>query len=181
MKSFKEYLADEAYYDELIEISMQDKRRKNDLGTYVCIEYIKNDALVKFYEWFSQFVKKPTPIEQLHTTIIHSEKSPFFADIMPELNGLTLALDQPRFSLFGENQDILVIEFDSSVLQFRQQSLLNRYKKLKTSFDVYRPHITIEEDTDHTHASVAQLNSFESPQAFFTLTISKEVIEPVKE
>lgn len=79
-------------------------------------------------------------MDKKHITLMYSPDTPAL-EITPELNGSELVLNNPRFSLFGEDGDYLVLEFDNEKLQDLHQV----YKEAGevNTFNEYRPHITL--------------------------------------
>ena len=76
--------------------------------------------------------------ENLHCTLIYSDK-PFIGKI--EVKEYSLIVKPKKFSLFGENNDILVLEVESRELMKRNRELMQQYGFIQDW--AYNPHITL--------------------------------------
>ena len=93
-------------------------------------------------DYSEQVLKKSCELgdldENLHCTLIYSNK-PFIGKI--EVKDYSIIVKPKKFSLFGENNDILVLEVESSELMNRNRELMQRYGFIQDW--EYSPHITL--------------------------------------
>lgn len=147
MKTFKEFLElnTEEYYP----------------GVYMALKLsdYSDQALREFQESLGGELE-----ENLHCTLIYSDK-PFNGKI--EVKEYSLIVKPKKFSLFGENNDILVLEVESSELMNRNRELMQQYGFIQ-DWD-YNPHITLV-----TNFS-GDVESLELPS--FDITLEKEYLE----
>ena len=147
-------------------------------GTYVSVRYSKSDS-ERLYEIFKTIIDNPYTPEHLHTTLMYSRETPFIDDIRPVLVGKSITLWNPRLTLFGDDHNVLVMEFDSPVLQQRHKEL--KQMGLMHSYDEFRPHITLTEDYRGSLVDVLSMKNPFIDQTMMNLTIRSETFEPVKE
>lgn len=102
--------------------------------------------------------------ENLHCTLIYSDK-PFIGKI--KVNDYSIIVKPKKFSLFGENNDILVLEVESSELMNRNRELIQQYGFIQDW--EYSPHITLV-----TNFS-GDIESLELP--IFDIVLEKEYLE----
>lgn len=112
-------------------------------GTYVAIEFgeTSNKNLMKFFENLG--VKNI--VDDLHVTLIYSRETMLFDEIDLNLKGELIRFDNARYELFGEDNDVLVLRFDSKLLTSAHEKI----KKLGAihSYPNYSPYMTIAYDT----------------------------------
>ena len=105
--------------------------------------------------------------ENLHCTLIYSDK-PFIGKI--EVMDYSIIVKPKKFSLFGENNDILVLEVESRMLMNRNRELMQRYGFIQNW--EYNPHITLV-----TNFS-GDIESLELP--IFDIVLEKEYLEALE-
>lgn len=110
-------------------------------GTYVSVEYDPNDSEA-IYEFYKDIVPEMYTPNSIHTTLMYSKDTPYLS-IQPSLIGTVLSINNPKYEIFGEKKDCLVVSFDSDILSDRHQELTDM--GLKHSWDEYRPHITLSD------------------------------------
>lgn len=83
------------------------------------------------------------PVDDLHCTLMYSKSTPVL-EIIPVLRGQTIEAHNLRYSLFGKENDVLVIEFDCDILQqFHQEYKDSGQIPDGIGANEYRPHITL--------------------------------------
>lgn len=119
MKTFKEFLELNKHYS----------------GVYMALKLsdYSDRALKEFQESLGGELE-----ENLHCTLIYSDK-PFIGKI--EVKEYSLIVKPKKFSLFGENNDILVLEVESRELMNRNRELIQQYGFIQDWG--YSPHITL--------------------------------------
>lgn len=85
-----------------------------------------------------EFQELDGELENLHCTLIYSDK-PFIGKI--EVKEYSIIVKPKKFSLFGENNDILVLEVESRELMNRNRELIQQYGFIQDW--AYSPHITL--------------------------------------
>lgn len=105
--------------------------------------------------------------ENLHCTLIYSDK-PFIGKI--EVKDYSIIVKPKKFSLFGENGDILVLEVESSELMNRNRELMQQYGFIQDW--EYNPHITL------VTSFSGDIESLELP--IFDIVLEKEYLEELK-
>lgn len=133
-------------------------------GVYMALKLSKNSEreLKEFCEILDENLD-----EDLHCTLIYSDK-PFIGKI--EVRDYSIIVKPKKFSLFGENNDILVLEVESSELMNRNRELMQRYGFIQDW--EYNPHITLV-----TNFS-GDIESLELP--VFDIVLEKEYLEALK-
>lgn len=105
--------------------------------------------------------------ENLHCTLIYSNK-PFIGKI--EVKDYSIIVKPKKFSLFGENNDILVLEVESSELMNRNRELMQQYGFIQDWG--YNPHITLVTNF------IGDIKSLELP--IFNIVLEKEFLEALE-
>jgi 2'-5' RNA ligase len=82
---------------------------------------------------------------EFHTTLMYSPTTPVL-DIIPELVGKTIVAHNPRFQLFGPENDVLVIQFESPELDILNQKYKDMGEIPSELSAEYKPHITLAKD-----------------------------------
>lgn len=132
-------------------------------GVYMALKLSKYSEreLKEFCEQFDELD------ENLHCTLIYSDK-PFIGKI--EVKDYSIIVKPKKFSLFGENNDILVLEVESSELMNRNRELMQQYGFIQDW--EYNPHITLV-----TNFS-GEIESLELP--IFDIVLEKEYLESLE-
>lgn len=111
-------------------------------GTYVAIEFgeTSNRNLTKFFENLG--VKNI--VDDLHVTLIYSRETMLFDEIDLNLKGELIRFENARYELFGEDKDVLVLRFNSKILNDAHENI----KSIGAihSYPNYSPHLTIAYD-----------------------------------
>jgi hypothetical protein len=90
--------------------------------------------------------KRRIAVNDMHITLLYAENQAWRPDIKPGYpEGVIIDLANPRFELFGDKHDTLVITFTSSFLQNRHSYICHKYG-LSHSYPNYSPHVTIAYD-----------------------------------
>jgi peroxiredoxin len=133
---------------------------END-GTYASFS-LSNRSAKRLYTWCKKAgIKNVKPMEDFHITVCYSEKP-----IAYQALGLLppLPVKPKNFSMFGKENNILVLEVNCAIAQ-------NRFEYAKilgavSDFPDYKPHITVSDDPG--------IDINDLPEIDFMLYINKE-------
>jgi len=92
----------------------------------------------------------------LHNTLIYSKAKLKEKVIVKDYTYIATPL---KLSLFGENNDILVLELDSPELIKRNNELVEQYNFI-SDYDEYKPHITLAYKVELTNVDSIPLPNF---------------------
>jgi 2'-5' RNA ligase len=142
MKRFKEFLKEDAYMRDDKEI---DNTVHYPKGVYVSVSL--SDISKQYIEEYCNKYLSSSKTEinyDLHCTIIYSKKEQKEEVKTKEYKYLA---NFSKFSKFGENKDVLVMELDCDMLIERNKELVDEYGFI-SDFEEYKPHITIAYKSD---------------------------------
>ena len=152
---------------------------KKEDGTYVAINFQQKtvDELVQLFSYIelNENAKRLEP-EDLHTTLMYCPTGDY-VNVPPSLSGLTIRIYDAKLDLFGENKNILVLSFKSTVLNNRFKEIKHKHG-LTSTYPNYKPHITIAEDVEEFGLKKEFLEKLEN---FDVLYIDKEYSEKIKD
>lgn len=118
-------------------------KNKNDTsGTYVSIWFSNADELLECFRRLG--FKNLVSSNSIHCTLLYAENQPWVRNIEPKLIGKRLDLVHPKLDMFGEDNTILVLTFDSPMLEEEHKRIVDTFG-LKHSYK-FRPHITLKEE-----------------------------------
>ncbi len=137
-------------------------------GTFVGAKLCP-DTETRLLNWLAKTgMQNATPREDLHITIAGNKTRQFPwkpREYPPlEIDPSTMFLDA-----FGEDDETLVLRFDSPELEERHQWALDTYG-MDWDFEEYRPHITLGKNTG--------VNPHDIPEPDFPLFIAREYSQP---
>jgi len=143
MKTFKEFLKEDLYVYDDKEI---DDTVHYPKGVYISVSLsdISKQYIEEYCNKYLSSYKNTEINHDLHCTIIYSKKEQKEEVNTKEYKYLA---NFSKFSKFGENKDILVMELDCDMLIERNKELVNEYGFV-SDFEEYKPHITIAYKTD---------------------------------
>ena len=107
-------------------------------------------------------------VDDLHCTLVYSKRKP---DNLPITSSELYRGTFTNFSLFGDKNEYLVLEFKSPDLQNRNKDLVNTYGFI-SDFDTYKTHMTLSDKAQG-------FNYSELPPIIFELEFEKEYISPL--
>lgn len=164
MKTFKQFLLEE------IEDEIEDEI-KYPKGVYISVNIQEESkiALGSYMEKYLSFYNN-LELDDLHCTIIYSAKE-LKEEVL--LKDYKLIANFNRFSKFGDDKNILVIEINSETLVNRNKELTKEYGFV-SDYDEYKPHITLS-------YSVEDLDINSLPPLDFAIYLCDESIEELQE
>jgi len=167
MKTFKQYINE----NEEIDNQELDNSDIPEIfypeGVYISVKLSEEtETLVKEYQ--EKYLKGQDINEELHCTLIYSKK-PHVEEIEP--GEYTAIGTFQEFSLFGPDENILVVEVNSQDLFRRNEELVQEYKFI-SDFDEYKSHITLSYGVENI-----DLNSL--PPMDFAFKFQDEAVEPL--
>lgn len=89
----------------------------------------------------SQGLNPTMSADELHVTLIHSDKEVDWSKIKRQTNEITLDGGRRQMAVFGPDKDAIVLLLSSHALSNRHEELLDA--GAESAYDTYRPHITI--------------------------------------
>jgi len=118
------------------------KNKLHSHGTYIHIKYNENDLyqLSKLYNSESHTWLKTIPLEDLHTTIIHSNVGNKSSE--SESKEVDFEVEVHGFELLGKENEFIVASVHSKELRDMQSELTEKYNFV-SDFPEYKPHITV--------------------------------------
>ena len=160
MISFKEFMNEDEESEENLEVHYEG-------GVYIACNLAEESRIV-FEEYQKQFLKTATVNEELHCTLIYSQK-PHVDEIEPESYKAIATFGS--FELFGPKEDTLVVTLISEDLIRRNERLVDEHGFI-SDYDEYKPHITLAYGVENI-----DLNSL--PDIDFQITLEEEYVEPL--
>lgn len=115
----------------------------NNSGLFIGIR-LSAESISNLTKWQAKNnIPNPFKATELHVTLLSSKNQPF--PWKPKKHNLKLDPKTYKLKKFGENEDLLVLCFDSNVLQYRHHYAMQKFN-LQWDFDSYKPHITLAKD-----------------------------------
>jgi hypothetical protein len=85
-------------------------------------------------------------VDDLHVTLIYSEREFDVSQLSPDSNLLTIENDSRKLEFFGKEKNVLVLTIESEELASRHDAIIAA--GASTDFPIYKPHITISQEPD---------------------------------
>ena len=125
-------------------MKLQNLYETND-GTFVGV-HLTSDTTARLCGWMDQnLIKNPQTADKIHTTLVLDKETQFLHDPLTYEPSIPIDPDTYNIELFGPENDILVLSFDSPFLQKRHLQLREKYG-LAWDWPDYTPHITLTYD-----------------------------------
>lgn len=163
MKTFKQYIAE----------SEEEMEAEEEIhyptGVYIALEMVE-ESMIAVKEYMEEYLPDIEFNDEQHCTLIYSKK-PYVDEIIPGEYQATSTFD--RFSKFGENEDVLVVEINSEAILDRNKALVGEYDFI-SDYDEYKPHFTLSYD-----AKDIDVNSL--PAIDFAIHFDNETVAPLDE
>ena len=109
---------------------------------YVSRKVINVDDISK---WASSQGLEVSSLDKLHVTLVFSKAAVDWKKFEQDDSEMEIEVET-KLELFGEDKNILVIQFESDELAKRNKEFLDG--GCSTDFDEYKPHVTIQYDLD---------------------------------
>jgi 2'-5' RNA ligase len=138
MKTFTQFLKEELYIEDNIEKTTGEEEIHYPSGVYIATKLSEiTETYIK--EYCNKYLKNEEINEDLHCTLIYSKKE-HKEKIEPE--DYKFLANSKEFSIFGDENKVLVMEINCAPLIRRNKELVEKYNFI-SDFSEYKPHITI--------------------------------------
>ena len=142
---------------------------KYENGVYISLN-MKSESILKLEEYMNDNLGGCELTHELHCTLIYSKKE-YVGDI--ETNVYEVSCEPKRFSFFGPEKDVLVIELNSKFLEKRNNELKKKYGFV-SDFEIYKPHCSLSYNCKDIDLDML-------PPIDFDIIFHEETVEPLDE